>query len=62
MPVLLPAIVFVVFALLSAAGAFLVGAYLRGSRSGLLAALGTLAFFAVLAAAMVALFSTFAGA
>ena len=56
----LPASLFVVFALVAAAGAYLVGAHFRGHRAGLLAALGTLAFFAALGAAMWALLGAYA--
>jgi hypothetical protein len=54
-------VLFALFTLLSALGAYLIGAHFRGRRTGLLAALATLAFFAALAAAMVALFAGFAG-
>jgi hypothetical protein len=57
----LAVVVFVLFALLSAHGVYLIGAHFRGRRTGLLAALATLGFFAALAAAMMALFATFAG-
>jgi hypothetical protein len=56
----LAVVVFVLFALLSAFGVYLIGAHFRGRRTGLLAALVTLGFFAVLAAAMLTLFATFA--
>jgi hypothetical protein len=56
----LAAVVFVLFALLSALGVFQIGAHFRGRRTGLLAALVTLGFFAVLAAAMLTLFAGFA--
>lgn len=59
---LLGAVLYVLFTLLSALGAYLIGAHFRGRRTGLLAALATLAFFLALAAAMWALFTTFAGA
>jgi hypothetical protein len=55
----LAAVVFVLFVLLSALGAFQIGAHFRGRRTGLLAALATLGFFAALAVAMLALFATF---
>lgn len=57
---LFAAVLFTLFALLSAVGAYLIAAHFRGRRAGLLAALSTLAFFAALAAAMVALFAGFA--
>lgn len=59
---LLGVVLFTLFALLSALGAYLIGAHFRGRRTGLLAALATLAFFIALAAAMMALFATFAAA
>lgn len=57
----LAVVVFVLFALLSAHGVYLIGAHFRGRRTGLFAALATLALFAALAAAMLAIFATFAG-
>ena len=59
---ILGVVLFALFALLSALGAYLIGAHFRSRRTGLLAALATLAFFIALAAAMMALFATFAGA
>lgn len=53
-------VLFTLFALLSALGAYLIGAHFRGRRTGLLAALATLAFFAALAAAMWWLVADFA--
>lgn len=58
---LLAGALFVLFALLSAAGAYLIGAHFRGRRTGVTAALATLAFFAALAMGMAALFAAFAG-
>ena len=55
----LAVVVFVLFALLSTHGVYLIGAHFRGRRAGLLAALATLGFFAALAAAMWALFAKF---
>ena len=57
---LLGVVLFALFALLTALGAYLIGAHFRGRRTGVLAALATLACFAALAAAMLALFATFA--
>jgi hypothetical protein len=58
---LLAGTLFVLFALLSTAGAYLIGAHFRGRRTGVAAALATIAFFAALAAGMWALFVAFAG-
>lgn len=58
---LLAGTLFVLFALLSATGAYLIGAHFRSRRTGVVAALGTLAFFAALAMGMAALFAAFAG-
>lgn len=58
---LLAGILFVLFALLSATGAYLIGAHFRSRRAGVTAALATLAFFAALAAAMWALFGAYLG-
>ena len=55
-----PAVLFAVFALAAAAGAYQIGAHFRGWRVGLVAALGTLAFFAALGAGMWALVASFA--
>lgn len=46
----LPTLLFTLFAVLSAAGAFLVARHFRGWAAGLLAAAGTLLFFLGLAA------------
>lgn len=53
-------VLYVVFALVTGLGAYLIGAHFRGRRTGVLVALGTLAFFLALAAAMWALFAGFA--
>lgn len=58
---LLAGALYVLFALLSAAGAYLIGAHFRGRRTGVAAALATLAFFAALGAGMWALLAAFAG-
>jgi hypothetical protein len=57
---LLGVVLFTLFALLSALGAYLIGAHFRGRRAGFLAAVATLVGFAALAAAMLAIFATFA--
>jgi hypothetical protein len=57
---LLGVVLFTLFALLSALGAYLIGAHFRGRRAGFLAAVATLAGFAALAAAMLAIFARFA--
>jgi hypothetical protein len=57
----LPAVLFALFALATAAGAYLIGAHFRGRRAGVLAALGTLAFFAALGAGMWAMLGAYVG-
>jgi hypothetical protein len=52
---LIPTIIFVVFTVLSAVGAYLVLAHSRGRRAGAVAALGTVLFFTVLYAGLLAL-------
>jgi hypothetical protein len=52
---LLPTVIFLVFALLAAAGAYLGGTRYRGQRTGLAAALAALVFFAALYAGLIAL-------
>jgi drug/metabolite transporter superfamily protein YnfA len=51
----MPILLFVVFALLSAAGAYLVVAHWRGRRAGIVAALLTVLFFAGLLLGVLAL-------
>jgi NADH:ubiquinone oxidoreductase subunit 3 (subunit A) len=47
-----PSILFVLFALFSAAGAYFLAAQTRGRKAGIVAALLTLVFFALLFAAL----------
>lgn len=58
---LLPVVLFVVFALLATAGAYLIAAHFRGRRAGLVAAFVTLAFFIALAAGMWAMVERYSG-
>ncbi|HEX4498684.1 MAG TPA: hypothetical protein VIE43_23600 [Thermoanaerobaculia bacterium] len=51
----MPLLLFVVFALLSVAGAYLVVAHWRGRRAGVVAALLTALFFAAVLAGLLAL-------
>jgi drug/metabolite transporter superfamily protein YnfA len=51
----IPSLIFVVFTLLSAVGAYLILAHLKGRRAGAVAALGTVLFFTVLYAGLLAL-------
>jgi hypothetical protein len=51
----MPLLLFVVFALLSAIGAYLVAAHWRGRRAGVVAALLTALFFAALLTGLLAL-------
>lgn len=53
---LLPTLLFALFALLSGLGAYLILAYHRGWGAGLIGAFVTLLFFAVLYAVLIALF------
>lgn len=52
---LLPTLIFLVFTLLSTVGAYLVLAHFKGRRAGVAAALGTVLFFVVLYAGLLAL-------
>ena len=52
---LIPTIIFTVFTVLSAVGAYLILAHSKGRRAGALAALATALFFAVLFAGLLAL-------
>jgi hypothetical protein len=52
---LLPSVIFLLFALLAAAGAYLGGARYRGPRGGVVAALAALIFFVALYAGLVVL-------
>jgi hypothetical protein len=52
---LIPTLIFVVFTLLSAAGAYLILAHAKGRRAGVAAALATVLFFVVLFAGLLAL-------
>lgn len=52
---LIPTIIFLVFTVLSAVGAYLILAHFKGWRAGAAAALGTVLFFAVLYAGLLAL-------
>jgi hypothetical protein len=51
----MPLLLFVVFALLSVVGAYLVAAHWRGRRAGIVAALLTALFFGALLAGLLAL-------
>ena len=51
----MPLVLFVVFTLLSIAGAYLVAAHWRGRRAGIVAAVLTALFFAALLAGVLAL-------
>jgi hypothetical protein len=50
-----PNLVFALFALIAAAGAYLIAANFRGRQAGLVAALLTLGFFAAVFAGLIAL-------
>jgi drug/metabolite transporter superfamily protein YnfA len=52
---IVPTIIFIAFTLLSAVGAFLILAHLKGRRAGLVAALATALFFIALFAGLQAL-------
>jgi hypothetical protein len=52
---MLPTVIFLLFALLATAGAYLVAAHHRGRRAGFGVAAASLLFFAILAAGLIAL-------
>ena len=51
----LPTFLFLLFTVLSAVGAYLILAHLKGRKAGAMAALGTVLFFAVLFAGLLVL-------